>query len=256
MREPVVHGTPVRARRGARAPLSRGERAISLVLGVGLAIGAIRRRGVLRAGMAVASAFLLERALSGKSRVYGMLGVGSAREAPTDDVSTLPEIRRLGPRAALVERSITIARPRAEVYAAFRDLASWPRFMAHVTRVQARSDHVWHWSLDGADGAIVEWTVELVDDRPGEHVGWRTLPDSDVRHAGAIYFTEAPGGRGTEVKVVVGYAIPGGPIGEIVARAMGQAPDQQIRDDLRRFKQLVEAGETATVRGQPTGEPK
>jgi uncharacterized membrane protein len=256
MREPIVHGAPVRARRDQRAPLATAERVASFVGGVALGWMALRRRGVLRVGMAIASGLLFKRALAGESRIYGIFGVGSARDAPTDDVSTLPEIRELGPRAALVERSITIGRPPDEVYAAFRDVASWPRFMAHVRAVEAREPTTWHWALEGADGGTIEFTVELVDDRPGEHVGWRTLADSDVRHAGAIYFTEAPGGRGTELKVVVGYAIPGGPIGEIAARALGHAPDQQVREDLRRFKQLVEAGETATVEGQPMGEPE
>jgi uncharacterized membrane protein len=39
------------------------------------------------------------------------------------------------------------------------------------------------------------------------------------------------------------YAPPAGKAGALVATLVGREPSQTIREDLRRFKQLLEAGE-------------
>ena len=55
------------------------------------------------------------------------------------------------------------------------------------------------------------------------------------------------------MRVVLKYDPPAGRIGATLARLLGQAPEQQIREDLRRFKQMMEAGEAPTTEGQPAG---
>jgi uncharacterized membrane protein len=79
--------------------------------------------------------------------------------------------------------------------------------------------------------------VELTESREQEMCGWRAN-DGTV---GAVLFRRAPGARGTEVYVELrnrpGIVTSG------IARVLGLAPDQQIREDLRRFKQLLETGE-------------
>jgi hypothetical protein len=89
----------------------------------------------------------------------------------------------------------------------------------------------------------VEWDATIIADVPGEVITWRSLEGSDVDHAGAVRFEEAPGGRGTIVKVNFQYNPPAGVIGAAVAKLFGEEPEQQLNDDLRRFKQVLEVGE-------------
>jgi uncharacterized membrane protein len=68
-----------------------------------------------------------------------------------------------------------------------------------------------------------------------------------------VRFVPGPEGRGTEVKVVIDYIPPAGRLGNFVATLFGKNPSQQIREDLRRFKRLMETNEVPTTEGQPRG---
>ncbi len=74
-----------------------------------------------------------------------------------------------------------------------------------------------------------------------------------MRNSGIVRFDDAPGGRGTRVRVEMSYVPPAGPIGAVAAKMTGEAPEQQVREDLRRFKQIIETGEIATTEGQTSG---
>jgi uncharacterized membrane protein len=102
-------------------------------------------------------------------------------------------------------------------------------------------------------GMSVEWDATIINDEPDALIAWRSLERADVDHAGSVRFVPGPQGRGTEVRVILDYIPPAGQIGKAVAKLFGEAPDQQIREDLRRFKRLMETGEIATVEGQPQG---
>ena len=93
--------------------------------------------------------------------------------------------------------------------------------------------------------------AELLDDVENRRLTWRSLPGSDIDHRGSVEFKEAPGARGTEVHVRLEYHRPGGRAGEALAMMFFEHPEQQIREDLRRFKALVETGELPTTEGQP-----
>ena len=72
-------------------------------------------------------------------------------------------------------------------------------------------------------------------------------------NAGSVHFKDVPGGRGTQIKVELQYAPPGGSVGAFVARAFGENPSSQIREDLRRLKTRLEAGVLPSTDGQPIG---
>jgi uncharacterized membrane protein len=110
-----------------------------------------------------------------------------------------------------------------------------------------------HWVAKAPAGTTVEWDAEVYNEKENEMIAWRSLEGSQVDNAGSVHFTPAPGGRGTQVRVVLKYDPPAGVIGAAVARLFGESPAQQIDEDLRRFKQLMEAGEVATTTGQPSG---
>jgi uncharacterized membrane protein len=99
----------------------------------------------------------------------------------------------------------------------------------------------------------VEWDAQITEDVPGERIAWRTVDDPAVGNEGSVRFTPAPGGRGTEVHVRLRYSMPGGRLGQAVARYFGEDPHQQLDDDLRRFKQIAETGEVVRSEGAPGG---
>lgn len=142
-----------------------------------------------------------------------------------------------------VKKSVTIKRPRADIYAFWRELENLPRFMLHLTSVTTTGPRRSHWVAKAPAGKTVEWDAEIVEDRPNELIAWRSVPDSTVPNEGAVRFVDAPGDRGTEVHVDLKYDPPAGSAGAIVAKVFGEEPGQQIHDDLRRFKQVMETGE-------------
>jgi uncharacterized membrane protein len=140
-----------------------------------------------------------------------------------------------------------------EVYAKWRDLERLPTFMYHLESVQDTGDGRSHWAAKAAAGTTVEWDAEITDDQPGSVIAWRSLPGGAVDNAGWVRFQPAPAGQGTEVFVELEYSPPGGAVGTLVARLFGEEPNQQLADDLRRFKQIVETGEIARSDASPLG---
>lgn len=142
-----------------------------------------------------------------------------------------------------VEHGITIRRSREDLYRAWRDFSNLPRFMQHLESVQVMGATRSHWKAKAPAGATVEWDAEIIEDRPGEGITWRSLPGSGIGNIGSVRFADAPGDRGTEVRVTISYDPPAGALGAGVAKLLGEAPDRQVPADLRRFKQVMETGE-------------
>lgn len=177
-----------------------------------------------------------------------------------DVVSTLRHNKRhadteesLPPGEIHVEKCITVNRSADECYRFWQDFENFPRFMQHLEKVQKLSETESHWRAKAPAGASVEWNAEIIDDQPGELLAWRSIGESDIRHAGTVRFESASGGRGTVVRVELQYKPPLGKTGAMLAKLFGEEPALQIDQDLRRFKQLMETGEIATTVGQPSG---
>ena len=149
--------------------------------------------------------------------------------------------------------AITINASPDEVYARWRDFERLPEFMYHLESATAAGAGRWHWVAKGPAGTTVEWDAEVTEDVAGQSIAWRSVEGSSVDNAGSVRFRPAPGGRGTEVHVEIDYSPPGGAIGSAVDKVFGEEPNQQLADDLRRFKQLIEAGEIARSDGSPLG---
>ena len=147
-------------------------------------------------------------------------------------------------RGIQVRRSVTVLRSPEEIYRFWRDFRNLPRFMRHLESVETLSDTRSRWRATAPAGTTVEWEAEIIEDRPGEGISWRSLPGSEVDNIGTVRFVPAPGGgRGTEIHVELRYDPPGGKLGSIVAKLFGQAPERQVATDLRRLKQVLETGE-------------
>ena len=152
-----------------------------------------------------------------------------------------------------VTRSVTIKRPREALFEYWRQLENLPRFMYHLRDVRSTGNGRSHWIARAPAGQEAEWDAEIVDERPGELIAWRALPGSDIQHQGSVRFRSAPADRGTEVEVALEYDAPGGKAGALIATLFGEEPTQQIRDDLRRFKQVMETGEVVLSDGSLEG---
>ena len=151
-----------------------------------------------------------------------------------------------------VIKSVTINRPRQEVYEFWRDLEHLPTFMIHLEAVTSSGPRRSHWVARAPTGSV-EWDAETIEDRPGEIIAWRSLEGSDVPNGGSVRFTDAPADRGTEVHVDLHYDPPAGRAGAMVATLFGEEPLQQLRDDLRRLKQVMETGEVVRSDGSLEG---
>jgi uncharacterized membrane protein len=142
-----------------------------------------------------------------------------------------------------VTQAITINRPLTQVYGFWHNFENLPRFMAHLESVEVLDDRRSRWKAKAPAGTSVQWEAEIVEDRPNELIAWRSSPDASVPNSGTVRFREAPGNRGAEVLVELHYEPLGGKLGALVAKLFGEEPEQQVKGDLRRFKQVMEIGE-------------
>lgn len=153
------------------------------------------------------------------------------------------------------KRSVTVNRPIEEVYAFWRNFENLPQFMRHLETVRMIDERCSHWVAKAPAGKTVEWTAEIVHEKENELISWRATEDAQVYNEGTVRFATAPGGRGTEVRVALRYEPPGGVLGSKLAMLWREEPGQQVQDDLRRFKQVMELGEVvvsdATYRRGP-----
>ena len=219
------------------------ERALSMFTGSALLFYGLRNRGMVPAVATLFGGGLVARGLTGHCLLYDTLGINTASE----------EERSPAKRAIRVEKTLTINAPADTLYRFWRNIENLPRFMHHLRSVQRLDDHRSHWIADGPAGTEVQWEAEIIREVENELISWQSIEPADVYHAGSVHFRPAPQGRGTEVKVVMRYTLPYASLGTMVATLFHKNPEQQIEEDLRRFKSLVEAGEVPTTAGQPTG---
>jgi len=154
-----------------------------------------------------------------------------------------------------VKSSITIDRSAEELYRFWSNFSNLPNFMKHLESVQVMGDGLSHWKAKAPAGTSVEWDAEIIDDQPNKLIAWRSLKGAQVDNSGSVRFDRATGNRGTVVRVELEYNPPAGAIGALIAKLFGEEPQQQVNDDLRAFKQVMELGEVvvseATVHDRP-----
>ena len=244
----------------SNANLGGNERLLSLLTGGALAAGglvyAVTRRSPLGLLPVLAGGLLAYRGLSAHSVLYEALGASTDEDTVAQPNGQSVIDRNPLTRPIHVERTVTINAQPDDLYAYWRNFENLPNIMQHLESVTMDSDGRSHWVAKAPLGASVEWDAEIVEDQPGEQIAWRSLADAQVQNAGVVRFRPAPPGRGTEVLVTLDYTPPGGVLGAAVAKLFGEEPLQQVQDDLRHFKQVMETGEVATTEGQPSARAK
>jgi uncharacterized membrane protein len=196
----------------------------------------------------------------GRGRALGALAIVGAVTA-ADIAASLRQSRRgreggepvTGGHEAFVEQSMIVNKSPRECYAFWRDLTNLPRFIRTLYSITIKDERTSHWELRIPGGKSLQWDSEITVDRPGERISWHSLEGSAITHAGSVRFEPAAGGRGCIVRVLMHYQPPMGRASVGLAKLMGRDPRSEAREDLRRFKQLIETGEIPTTEGQSSG---
>jgi uncharacterized membrane protein len=215
---------------------------LSVAGGTALAVSGLRRGGLLGMAMLLAGGALAWRGAAHQGWLGRSTEIGARRRGTRPD------------RAIRIEKSVTINRPREDLYRYWRNFENLPQIMTHLESVRQVSDRVSHWVARAPGGGTVEWDAELTEERENERLAWQSLENADVPNSGSVTFRDGPGGRGTELHVTLTYEPPMGALGRTVASLLGEEPEQQVEDDLRNFKQSMETGEVATNNGLSTGD--
>jgi uncharacterized membrane protein len=232
-------------RRHSDEPAGMGKtgRLIAGVAGAALLVLCLRRKRFRPLLLPIATG-LISRAITGNpAATLEKLGKGSRKRR----TSPVASVRR--GQGIKVEDSVIINRPVLEVYRFWRNFENLPRFMDHLESVTVIDENTSHWVAKGPAGTRIEWDAVIHNEIDDELIAWRTLPGAEVSSAGSVHFT--PAGGGTEVRVVLSYEPLAGRLGAAVAKLLGEEPSQQVEDDLRRLKQVMDAGETAAAPRHP-----
>lgn len=222
--------------------LSDAEGWLALGAGAALLLVGTSRRSAAGALIAASSAPLLYRGVTGR---WPMRGSGAGERDHTKGALG-------GARGVHVRESVRLEVPLPEVYAFWRRLERLPQFMSHLRSVTERPDGTSHWVAAGSAGVAVERDAKVINEVPDTLIAWQSVPGSDIATAGSVHFDTTRQGRTTQVSVHLQYAPPAGRVGAALAFLFGREPSQTIREDLRRFKQLLEAGEVARASATAT----
>jgi uncharacterized membrane protein len=208
------------------------ERWASILGGIYLMSYGVKKGSALGKLMTFLGGDLVYSGIIGHSRLYNALGLRPKRHGRSATIPYQQGIR--------VDASVIIEKPREEVYSFWRNLENLPRFMRHLRSVTTIDHKHSHWVAEGPAGRAVEWNAEIINDQANELIAWRSLPGSDVDTAGSVHFKPVAGDRATKVLVELQYLPPAGIVGAAISRLMGSDPSQQIREDLRHLKEVLE----------------
>jgi uncharacterized membrane protein len=226
------------------------ERGASLLAGGAMTVGGLRKGGLGGLASALVGGVLLYRGSTGYCPAYGAFGVDTSGVDETEGGLT---DFLVGQREIRMEAVATVNRPAMELYRLWREPQNLPRFMKSLTSVDPISDHRASWRLKPPVGPGIRFVTEITHETEGEHLAWRSEDTAVVEHMGEVSFRELPSGRGTEVRLRLDFTPPAGVIGGGLARIFDGALEAQLRNELKRMKQLMETGEVATTEGQPSG---
>ena len=232
---------------GTKSQINVGEneRVVSGIGGGLLAAYGLVRGDVLGFTLALLGGGLVYRSATGHCSVYQAAGINTAAKENMTSVKASNSVR--------VDEAMTINAPVEDIYNFWRNFENLPQFMYHLESVTKTDEMRSHWKAKAPLGMTVEWDAEIISEIPNELISWRSIEGADVANAGSVRFLPSTGGRGTVVKVELRYEPPAGKLGAAIAWLSGEEPSVQIKDDLRRFKQLMETGEIPTIEGQPAG---
>ncbi len=194
-----------------RTNLMRSDRLGYVAGGAALIVWALRRPSLARAAAAGLGGWLLYQAYTGSTPVLKPLGIRVNRNPAEANVA----------ETIVVKEVVTIARPRAQVYAFWQRRENLP--------------------LTG-DGDI-----EITREALGEELGWRVMRGDRLLRFGSLTLRDAPAGQGTIVAAHLEYVPMGGSLGAALAFVTGRSPQRVVTDCLRRARSLLETKDLPTT---------
>jgi uncharacterized membrane protein len=215
------------------------ERSLSTFAGAALGTYGLKQRTWKGLMLVSVGGALVYRGVTGACQVYDLLGINSAGGT---DVA----------REVHVEKAITVGCPASELFRFWRDFQNLPAFMLAVDSVETIDEKRSHWKVNLLERTY-EWDAEIFNEKENELIAWRSTGTADVVNAGVVRFQPLRGNRGTRVQITFNFNPPGGKVTAALLKLMGDQPGRIVERDLRRFKQLMETGEIATVDGQSSG---
>lgn len=221
------------------------ERLATVISGGALTVLGISKRTPAGWAMALLGGGLIYRSVTGHCGLYQALGIDHAHNG-----SSRASVKQ--GQGIKIEQSMTINKSPGELFHFWRNFENLPRFMNHLLSVEVIDSKRSHWTAKAPAGMSVEWNAEVINEIENELIAWRSLEGATVPNAGSVRFESGPNLRGSIVRVTLSYDAPGGTLGSAIAKLFGEDPKQQIEEDLRRFKQLIETGEIASTTGQPS----
>jgi uncharacterized membrane protein len=218
---------------------------VSLAAGAIVTLLGIRRRDWKGLLISAAGGGLILRGATGRCAASRALGIDTARD----------EGKSRGKSEIHVAETFLVNKTPEELYGYWRQFENLPAIMTHLKSVERIDDRRSRWIAKAPSlvGGEIEWEAETIVDEPNSRMEWRSLPGCLVEHRGSVRFNRAPGDRGTAIRVTLDYAPPAGQLGRWAAKLIGEEPEQQIREDLRNFKRVMETGEIPAIAGQPRG---
>lgn len=227
----LTHAQPLTSRMPA-VNVGNTERLVTLLAG-GLLLGyAWKNRSK---GLGVTAAGLVARGVTGYCPAYAAAGIDGS-----DTKQALS-----GNRGVHIEEAVTINVPAEEIYRFWRQLDRLPEVMPHLERVEQLDTKRSRWTAKAFDQVPVSWNAEIINEMPFQTIGWQTLPGQSIQNAGSVNFKPADGG--TEVRVHLQYAAPGGKAAAWLAKMAGQDPAKLTREGLLALKNRLEAQASATA---------
>lgn len=225
---------------GTETTLSDQEKWASIVGGGAMVLMGLQQRSLRGVLMAIAGGSMVYHGTNSNTSITNKVSEAAGKVGEAAGIN----------KSIRVEKTVTINKSAEELYTFWHNFENLPHFMKHLQSVTVMDERRSHWVAKAPMGQNVEWDAEIVKDEPNHLIAWTSVEEADVENSGFVRFQPAPVDRGTEVKVVIEYAPPGGALTAVLAKFFGEEPEQQIGDDLRRFKQLMETGEIATTEGQ------
>jgi uncharacterized membrane protein len=212
---------------GLRVNVSKTERAVMIAAGAYLLYRVLKKNDKRKVAEGIAAGTMLFRGISGYCPAYDAIDKSGIAKAGNISITT----------------SLTINRGVADVYAAWRDLESLPKFMTHLESVNELDQYKSEWKakIPGGLGATVSWKAEILMDEPNQLLSWHSMPDSGVHNAGKVRFTPT-GGNSTDIEVTISYQAPLGKAGEFAGKLLTPVFEKLIEKDIQGFKEYIETG--------------
>lgn len=217
--------------------VSDNERIVSAIAGGGLITYGFSKGGLFGTALSLLGSGLLYRGATGHCHLYSAVDKSTAETKDT---------------GINVQKSVTINKSQSELYQFWRNFENLPQFMNHLESVTVLDDKRSHWKAKAPLGYTVEWDAESTGEVENERISWHSVEGSEIPNSGVVQFRPTVN-RGTEVRVTLTYEPPAGKVGSLLAWLFGEEPGQQIAEDLRRFKSLMETGLIMKVEGQTSG---